>query len=448
MFDQNLAIVDLETTGLSGGYDRIIELAIIRVEKNKIVDQYTTLINPETYISPFIENFTGIAKEELLTAPLFADVKNRVIDLLTDAVFVAHNVRFDYTFVKNELKRTGTSFRAKTCCTVKLSRRLFPRYKRHGLESIIERYNFRYKHRHRAYDDAYVLWQFLQKIKRTVPKKKVEEIWKALTKSVYSSDKNLVKQIDNLPESAGIYIFYDKNQTALYVGKSKNIYHRVVSHFTADGRSDKHLAMMKDVAHIDYRQTAGELGALLREAQLVKELQPFYNRVLRKKDLFYTVNKWKNKYGYFEFKLATVDNLDELDFDNLFGNFNSLSQAKDYLTNLTEKYKLCSKLTGVETTKSSCFNYKLGKCNGACIRKESAGKYNNRFLIAYIENKQFRPWPYNGAIEIFEKDEENELYETFTINNWRLNGKPFDLDRYRIFSQYLSKSKTISYIKS
>lgn len=160
MFTKPLAIVDVETTGMSGLYDRVIEIGIIRVEHNEIVDTFNSLVNPQTYVSPFIEEFTGIHKNDLESAPVFEELSENVTRLLGDAIFVAHNARFDYSFIKHELKRLGYSFSAKTLCTVQLSRRLFPTLKHHSLSSLIEHFNLSFKKRHRAYDDAFAVWQF------------------------------------------------------------------------------------------------------------------------------------------------------------------------------------------------------------------------------------------------------------------------------------------------
>jgi len=180
MFDKNLAIVDLETTGMSASRHRIIEIAIIRIEGNKIVDTFTSLINPEVSIPPFITHLTGISKYDVEDAPIFAKVKHKVKKLLKGATFVAHNVWFDYSFIKSELERVDVPFESRRCCTVRLSRRLFPQYKTHKLSSLIERFGFTYSSRHRAYDDAYVLWQFLKKLKKIVPAKTLRSTWDIL----------------------------------------------------------------------------------------------------------------------------------------------------------------------------------------------------------------------------------------------------------------------------
>lgn len=182
MFDNNLAIVDVETTGMSARHHRIIEIAIIRVEGNKIVDTFTSLINPKAFIPPIITHITGIREEDLVDAPYFGKVKNKVKKFLKGATFIAHNATFDYNFICKEFEREQMFFESKKCCTVRLSRRLYPQYKSHSLAALIERHGFKYKARHRAYDDAFVVWQFLRKIKKEIPKELVQSTWDFLTK--------------------------------------------------------------------------------------------------------------------------------------------------------------------------------------------------------------------------------------------------------------------------
>src|SRR3990167_75912 len=140
LFEQPLTIVDIETTGSRVTYDRVIEIGILRVEEGKVVKKYQTLINPQMYISPFISQFTGISQHELETAPTFEEVKEDIFSLFEDSFFVAHNVRFDYGFIKNEFKRYGISFSNKHFCSARLSRLLFPHHRHHNLDSIIERF--------------------------------------------------------------------------------------------------------------------------------------------------------------------------------------------------------------------------------------------------------------------------------------------------------------------
>lgn len=452
MFDHDLAIIDVETTGMSPLHERVIEIAIIRVSKNKIVDKFTTLINPQKHLSPFISMFTGIKPEQLTNAPLFADVKDRVLELLSGAVFVAHNVRFDYSFIKSELKRTGVTYKAKTFCTVRLSRRLYPRFKSHSLESVISRFDFKFANRHRAYDDAHILWQFLRKVKKTMPKDVLMKAWADLTRSLYSADKNIREQVDALPESPGVYIFYDKRDTVLYVGKSKNISDRVIAHFSQDTSSTKHINLMREIARIGHIRTTGELGAMLLEAQLVKEFHPRYNAKLQEKKAFIVLTKYNDDNGYLTFKSSTVTSLKDVNTENLLGTFKNKRGVKEYLAEFAKKYSLCPKLLGIEITRGSCFSHKIGRCKGACTGKETSKMYNAKFLIAFIESRQFRPWPYDGPVEVVEKSDEEGKWESYIVDRWCLIGKKnslgdeekyestFDPDYYKIISRYLKGS--------
>lgn len=180
MFPDKLAFVDLETTGSSSNHDRIMEIGILRVENNQLVDTYTTLVNPETYVSPFIEQMTGISQEQLLKAPTFEDIKNIVLERLSDCVFVAHNVRFDYGFLRNEFKRYNISYTAKHFCTAKLSSILYPQYRRHNLDEIINRFGFSCERRHRAFDDAKVLWDYYRTMRELIPHEKLTSTIKNL----------------------------------------------------------------------------------------------------------------------------------------------------------------------------------------------------------------------------------------------------------------------------
>ena len=180
MFDKSLALVDVETTGMSARFHRVIEIAIIRIEGNKIVDTFTTYINPQAPIPSFITHLTGISNKDTDGAPIFGEVKNKIRKFLKGATFVAHNAWFDYSFIKSEFQRIEIPFESKRCCTVRLSRRLYPQYKSHSLASVIERFGFAYKNRHRAYDDAFVLWQFLKRIKKEIPAPLVKSTWQFL----------------------------------------------------------------------------------------------------------------------------------------------------------------------------------------------------------------------------------------------------------------------------
>jgi DNA polymerase III subunit epsilon len=196
MYDKNYAIVDVETTGGSPVFNRVIEIGILRVEKGEVVARYESLVNPEMEIPEFITNLTGITNRKVKKAPHFEDIKDDVLNFFQDAVFVAHNCAFDYGFLKQEFKRSGYAFRAPRLCTVNLSRTLFPKYKHHNLSAIIERFEFSCKNRHRAYDDAQVLWDFFRYLPREFSEEEIGTAVRRCLKKIPPSKQRKMAKTD------------------------------------------------------------------------------------------------------------------------------------------------------------------------------------------------------------------------------------------------------------
>jgi DNA polymerase-3 subunit epsilon len=476
MLPEKLAFVDLETTGARSAYDRIVEIGIVRVENNVVTRSFHSLFNPLTYIPPEIERLTGIRSQDVLTAPLFTSVTDEIMDILKDCTFVAHNVRFDYAFLKNELKRAGIEFTSRHFCTVKLSQYLFPQYRHHNLDSIIERFSLTCLNRHRALDDAKVIESFYQIIQNQFPAEVVlEAVNKALRKP--SVPLHLHKEaLEVLPELPGVYIFLGDNDTPLYIGKSKNIKDRVLSHFTADIHNGIEMKISQQIKQIKTLATAGELGALLLESKLIKEMLPLYNRRLRLKQQLVGLKMKKNPEGYDSLYTDTVrsvtpadllifspqETLPDQETNSIIGFFRSVKQAKTYLSDMAKEYMLCEKLLGLEKTADSCFGYRLERCRGACIGKEKPLFYNVRLWEA-ISRIKIKPWPFTGPICITERNELAEKTEYFFVDKWCYLGSiseesqesfspevqscEFDLDVYKILRQYLAVPANIRNVK-
>ncbi len=456
---QNLSFVDIETTGGQAKFDRIIEIGIVRVEDNKVVQKYETLLNPDTYVSPFIEQLTGISQKDLERAPTFYEVKDDILGLLQDSVFVAHNVRFDYGFLRSEFKRHLTDFSAKHFCTVKLSRALFPNHTHHNLDAIIERFALTCENRHRALGDAQVLWDFYTHVQKSVSPETfslaVHEALKRPSRPIHISEVVL----DTLPESPGVYIFQDKTGAPLYVGKSINIRERVLSHFSSDTESTKERELSEQTHHIETIVTAGELSALFLESKLVKELQPLYNRKLRYQRKLFVLCKVVDDAGYESVELREMEKVTVSDFSDIMAIVKSKKQARSILREISREHNLCPKLLGIEHTKTSCFSYRLGWCKGACAEKEPPLLYNLRMITAFSEYK-IKKWPFNGPILIKEENALDEKSIGYVIDSWCYLGNcqtesicdissdyVFDLDMYKILVQYLKQPKNYKKIK-
>jgi DNA polymerase-3 subunit epsilon len=300
LLDAPLAIVDLETTGAHAGWDRVTEIALIEVDGGEISGEWSTLVNPETAIPPAIQALTGISDAMVADAPTFGDLARELHARLGGRVVVAHNARFDYGFLRREFERAGIRYEARTLCTVKLSRRLYPGHARHNLDSLIERHGLHCRARHRALGDADALWQFL----RTAAAEHGAEAL-ALAARQVAKQPSLPAHveraaIDAVPEAPGVYLFYGEGAAPLYVGKSVDMRSRVLAHFADDLRSPRKMRLAREVRRIDWQRTAGELGALLREAELVKALAPVFNRRPRHARLEPIAWPWRGPVGVVE----------------------------------------------------------------------------------------------------------------------------------------------------
>ncbi|MDB5181943.1 MAG: polC [Candidatus Saccharibacteria bacterium] len=451
--EQPLVFVDIETNGLNHIRGRVIEVAAIRVENGKITRVFNQLIDPGSELPYFITNLTGIRSEDLRGAQTFHQIANELHDILSGAIFVAHNVRFDYSFLKQEFKRTGKTFLPKQLCTVKLSRALYPDQKSHKLESLIARHGFSFEKRHRAYDDALVLWQFLQLVHEKFP---IETINAAVAKQLRQPalPKGIAHDlIKDLPESPGVYIFEDEQNNPLYIGKSINIKKRVLSHFGHDHDDSKEFKIAQTVKNISTITTGGELEALLLESQMVKEMQPLYNRKLRRMQKLLLAKKSYTEDSYLVVSLEEAHQLQPEDLSSTLAVYARRSRARDSLNELQKLYELCPKLLGLEKSKSACFLYQLHKCRGACAGHETAEEYNKRVLLAF-ERQRIQEWPYSSPVLLQEKNIEGLQPTTgLIVDQWcviaevsqdeycepeiKTRRGTFDLDTYKILQSFL-----------
>ncbi len=454
MLPEKLAFVDIETTGVSLRLDRIIEIGILQVENNTVKKTFQSLIDPQRFIPDEIEQLTGIGKEQLENAPTFRSVAEDILEMIpSDYIFVAHNVRFDYGFLRYAFESFGSSFSRKHFCTVKLSRLLTPAVRGHNLDSIIQRYNIVCKKRHRAFDDARVLWDFYSLSQKLFPEEKLSESIRILLRRPAVPLHIPENILDALPEACGVYIFYGQEGMPLYIGKSKNIKERVLSHFSSDHTVPIEMKISQQVYSIETTVTPGELGALFLESLLIKKMQPLYNRKLRLKRNMILLRKKRNSDGYMTVDFEQAEKITYAERESIVGVFSSKKRAKEFLLSITKKHLLCQKLLSLEKTKKACFGYRLETCKGACIGKEKSIHYNLRFALAIAEHK-IKQWPFKGPIVI---EEGEEAKQTFIFDNWCLLGgslsnsyhdgsfigsdSSFDFDTYKILLGFLRSPK-------
>ncbi len=469
-FPEHMILLDCETTGGRASRDRITEIGLIEVIGGEVHHRWQSLINPGRPIPPWINKITGIDDAMVASAPTFRDIAESLYQRLQNVVLVAHNARFDYSFLKQEFKRVGYDYSAKTLCSVKLSRRLFPQHQGHSLDKIIQRHQISIQDRHRAMADTEVILEYFTLIQRQADEAQIQQsIAEILKRPSLPShlDNQLIQQ---LPEKPGIYQFYDESGALLYVGKSVNIKERVLSHFSADHRHHKELDISQQLHHIEWIETPSDFGAQLLENSYIKQTGPRYNQRQKKIKKLYQISRIINKDGYIELDITLADMTDVSDITRKYGLFRSKKQAQTKLLELITQYKLCQRLCHIEKKASgSCFSYQLKKCLGACCGKESPNMYNLRvdMALTHIKNQQW-PWPTPIIVEEHSTADNSALTHYHLIDQWCYlgqvdedinfeNGLPtqqqesifFDIDTYKILLRFLTpaKAKNIPYLK-
>ncbi len=364
------AILDIETTGGKYNEEGITEIAVYKFDGQKVVDQFISLVNPELPIQPFVVGLTGINNEMLRHAPKFYEVAKRIVEITSDCILVAHNAKFDYRILRLEFRRLGFEFEKKSLCTVELSKKLIPGQPSYSLGKLVRSLGIPLSDRHRASGDAQAT---VKLFKMLLAKDKEKEILKKSVRNEPSRqmDTKLIRILDELPATTGVYYLHNEEGDIIYIGKSKNIRKRVNQHFTNDHHKAKEV--QKEVSSVSYEPTGNELIALLKENEEIKLNKPKYNQALKKSIFTYALYQFKDENGYINLKIGKADSRKK----NIT-TFTNLQQAKNVLHTIVDSHQLCQKLTGLHSGNGNCFSYTIKSCRGACIGAETPEEYNER----------------------------------------------------------------------
>ncbi|MCX6253999.1 MAG: exonuclease domain-containing protein [Bacteroidia bacterium] len=374
------AIIDIETTGGSARIEKITEIAIYLHDGNQITGEFVSLVNPERNIPYFITNLTGITNEMVEDAPRFFEVARTIVELTEGRTFVAHNARFDYSFIRQEFKSLGFNYKRNILDTVTLSRKLFPGHRSYSLGNICKDLRITINGRHRAAGDALATVKLFELL---VAKDRETNSGKSVllrnTRVSKLNPKLDIAKIDNIPDEPGIYYFYNENGDLIYIGKSRNLQQRISTHLS-NNTTNRSMEMRDLIADIDWETTGSELIALLKESFEIKENKPVYNRAQRRTGFQWGIFSFIDKNGYINYRYGQLD----CD-DSPISVFTSKEKTKSKLSSLVENFGLCQKLSGLYETDGACFHYQVGICKGACCGNESAEEYNERATRATEE---------------------------------------------------------------
>ncbi|MEX2149244.1 MAG: exonuclease domain-containing protein [Steroidobacteraceae bacterium] len=447
-FAGEIACVDLETTGGHAVHNRVIEAAVVVLSGGRVVEEYSTLVNPGTRIPYAIQQFTGITEAMVADAPPFAAVAGELLSRLDGRLFVAHNVRFDYGFLRSEFHRLGIRFRAPVLCTVRLSRALTPGIRGHNLDAVMKRYGIGCDARHRALGDARVLADFLHIAVERFPPLELAGIvdrLRAVPRLPAGLDPSIA---DELPEAPGVYLIYGENDALLHVGKAKNLAARALSHF-GEPRTRRERELQALARRVEWIETAGEFGALVTEARFVKNQMPLLNRRRRDTAEYWTIRLGDDPAG----PGAIIGHFDPTDdAQDAYGMFRRRGDAERALEGIAREHQLCLKCLGFERGEGSCIGYPLGYCRGACIGAESPVLHALRARIA-LSGLRRRDWPFPGRIGIRERDwrghEEMHVFDRWChmgvvscgveLSEFEQRPRIFDADVYRILTGFLDR---------
>ena len=460
-----VAFVDLETTGGTPTRDRVTEIGIVRVAGGKVVDEWSSLVNPECSIPEDIQVLTGITNAMVRGAPTFSTLHREVRERLEGHLFVAHNARFDYGFLKNEFRRLEVPFTAEVLCTVRLSRRLYPEAAGHGLDAVVARHGLAglfddagappRTGRHSALGDARAIWHFVQAVHRERGAEELAAAVRRLLKTPSLPPQLPPDALEGLPEGPGVYRFYGVNDLPLYIGKSVNLRDRIRSHFSSDHASPNDIRISGEIRRIEVDETAGELGALLHEARLVKELLPLHNHRLRRKATACFVRLPDLRSPPETLAAADIDWDSRDPREALYGPFATKRHVKDLLESLASANGLCWRQLGWEKRGGPCFARQVKRCRGACIGEETPQMHHLRLATALLPWRVLE-WPWSGRAVVRERHPDGRFEEAHVFDRWRHLGSArdegsladllesrrpveFDPDIYRILRAFIEK---------
>ncbi|MBK8765903.1 MAG: GIY-YIG nuclease family protein [Burkholderiaceae bacterium] len=402
LFAPRIAFVDVETTGTSPTGCRITEVGIVNVSQvgdALVVDEWSSLVNPGVPIPPEIRFLTGITDAMVADAPPFAAIAPDILARLDGAVFVAHQARFDYGFVRAELERAGLGLTARTLCTVRLSRLMDPDRSPHTLDAIIARYRLTVADRHRALGDARALWLFVQALARRHSDIALRQAASRLLQHPGLPAHLGADALAAVPPAPGVYALLGQNDQPLYVGRSNNLRRRIASHFSADPTRERAVRLASETHRLEWRQTAGELGARLLEGHWIRTRQPSHNIAQRRtRPVFVRIDDEPARP-----RILAADLLAAEATAGLFGPFASRAGARALLLQAAGQAGLCLATLGLERRSpgQACFRRQLGRCAGACIGQSLPAREAQALRVAMAAHRM-PPWPGDQPLALVE----------------------------------------------
>lgn len=365
-------VIDVETTGKG---NKITEISIFRYNDLILVDEFTTLVNPNAYIPDFITALTGIDNSMVANAPTFAEIADTILKITEEAVFIAHNVNFDYNVIRNEFKEVGVNFNRRKLCTVRLSRTLLPGHRSYSLGKICADLNISIRNRHRAKGDVEATVILFHKLLEQPDAEFV--VQKSLSKASKEATlpSNLSEEVFvNLPKQPGIYYFRNKKNKIIYVGKAKDIQKRVLGHFYS--KTEKELSLCRETAHVDFELSGSETIALLMEDSAIKHHFPIFNQAAKRLVKTFSIFTYTDRKG-----IAHLAYNDTKLTPNSLMILYSITECRAFIQKLSNEFQLCLKYCHLAEVCGGSEQF-TNTCQGICHDSEAVETYNQRVFNA------------------------------------------------------------------
>jgi DNA polymerase-3 subunit epsilon len=415
-----LAVVEVKTTGAHPARDAIWELAIIQVDaEGCVAERLHWLFEPGVALPSQLLSLSGLHPLELRGQPRIDSEAQAIADAICGRVLVGHNLRFSLAFLRRVLPDWKT-LRSAQLCTLRLARAALPELASAGFDALCAHFGITRFFRDRAVPDAEAVLTLARHLLQEVaPTALGHQLRSAARPPLLAAER-----FAQLPERPGVYYFLGDGGAQLYLGKSRNLRRRVMSHFQNDHRDRRSLQMVQQIRDVQVAITAGELGALLFESAEIKRLQPLYNRRLRKQRELLT---WALTGEPGELHIELLQHHALRPGLRHVGLFRSRHQARQWLLEQARERRLCLRVLGLEEGEGACFAYQLGHCAGACCGEEPRSAHDRR-LLAGAERLQTQAWPWNGPVALVERDEQHGLTQWHVLDQWRHLGTVDQLD--------------------
>ncbi|ANE52858.1 exonuclease domain-containing protein [Flavisolibacter tropicus] len=436
------AIVDIETTGSYAAGNGIIEVSIQVFDGENVIEKFESLVNPGQKIPRYIQAFTGITNEMVTDAPYFEEIAEKVYTILQGNIFVAHNVNFDYSFVKNHLQLYGYTLNTKKLCTVRLSRQIFPGYPSYSLGNLCHSLGIDLENRHRAGGDAAATVTLFKLLLQNDTNDHITASLKRNSKEQTLPPNVPKAHFDALPSTPGVYYFHDSKGKVVYVGKAKDIKKRVNSHFSNNSDSKQKQNFVRHVHAISFQATATELMAAILESTEIKRLWPSFNNAQKKPEDVYGIFVYEDQAGYMRLAIEK-----KRKNSNPIYTFHYKVDGHGVIRKLMKEFDLCPKLCFMQTDNDDCQGMIENHCHGACEKKEAPKAYNDRVLQA-IASLTSRP-----SYIVLDKGLNDEEVSCIMVVKGSFFGmgylpKNFDTITEEAIAEYIKPYKENSYIRT